>query len=66
MQSNDHTQQFSKLLQAIGKATPIYLTRTPGGTRLLQLPHSQNITATIGASLQRNIALAETLPDGLG
>lgn len=52
MNSNQHKQQThhaNALLQEIGKAAPVYLTRTPKGKRLLQLPHPSTMAQTIVA-----------------
>ena len=38
LHSIDQIQQIKGLLQSIANATPVYLTRTPTGKRLLQLP----------------------------
>ncbi len=50
MNSNQHKQQAhlaGALLRGISKVAPVYLTRTPKGKRLLQLPHASTMAQTM-------------------
>ena len=47
LHSIDQIQQLKGLLQSIANATPVYLTRTPTGKRLLQLPPAPKLASQI-------------------
>jgi len=63
MKSNDHAQQVKVLLQSIGKHEPIYWIRTPHGKRILQMPHSAEITNKKISAIKQSDTLHQLLAD---